>query len=65
MADFHSATMSVITNDMAPGTEVKLHRHPYEEVFVIVAGEATFILGEETRVVRGGDPPLGIVPALS
>jgi len=58
MADFHSETMSVITNDMAPGAGPALHKHPYEEVFVIVEGEATFTLGDETRVVRGGEPPL-------
>ena len=57
MADFHSETMSVITNDMAPGRGPALHRHPYEEVFVIVEGEATFTLGDETLVVRGGEPP--------
>ena len=55
MADFHSETMSVITNDMAPGEGPALHRHPYEEVFVIVEGEATFTLGDERRVARGGD----------
>ena len=55
MADFHSETMSVITNDMAPGAGPALHKHPYEEVFVIVEGEATFTLGDETLVVRGGD----------
>jgi mannose-6-phosphate isomerase-like protein (cupin superfamily) len=58
MADFHSETMSVITNDMAPGEGPALHRHPYEEVFVIVEGEATFTLGDETLVVRGGEPPI-------
>ena len=55
MADFHSETMSVITNDMAPGQGPALHRHPYEEVFVIVEGEATFTLGDERRVARAGD----------
>ena len=55
MADFHSETMSVITNDMAPGEGPALHRHPSEEVFVIVEGEATFTLGDETVVARGGD----------
>ena len=65
MADFHSETMSVITNDMAPGEGPKLHRHPYEEVFVIVEGEATFTLGEETLVVRGGEPPIVAPPNTS
>ncbi|HWK30382.1 MAG TPA: cupin domain-containing protein [Solirubrobacter sp.] len=62
--DFHSETLSVITNDLAPGAGAALHRHPYEEVFVVVEGEATFTLGDETRVVRGGDPPLVAPPGL-
>jgi mannose-6-phosphate isomerase-like protein (cupin superfamily) len=62
MADFHSETMSVITNDMAPGAGPALHKHPYEEVFVIVEGEATFTLGDETLVVRGGDEPVVAPP---
>ena len=55
MTDFHSATMSVITVDSEPGRGPDLHRHPYEEVFVILDGEATFTLGDEQRVARGGD----------
>ena len=55
MADFHSETMSVITVDAAPGEGPDLHRHPYEEVFAVLEGEATFTLGEETIVARGGD----------
>jgi mannose-6-phosphate isomerase-like protein (cupin superfamily) len=62
MADFHSSTMSVITNELAPGQGPALHRHPYEEVFVIVEGEATITLGEETVVVRGGEPPVVAPP---
>jgi len=62
MADFHSATMSVITNELEPGRGPALHRHPYEEVFVIIEGEATFTLGDETRVVRGGEPPVVAPP---
>jgi mannose-6-phosphate isomerase-like protein (cupin superfamily) len=62
MADFHSETMSVITNDMEPGAGPALHKHPYEEVFVIVEGEATFTLGDETLVVRGGDAPVVASP---
>jgi mannose-6-phosphate isomerase-like protein (cupin superfamily) len=65
MADFHSATMSVITNDLAPGEGPALHRHPYEEVFVVVEGEATFELDGDVRVVRGGDPPLVADPGVA
>jgi quercetin dioxygenase-like cupin family protein len=55
VAEFHSATMSVITVDNAPGEGPELHRHPYEEVFAVLEGEATFTLGDETRVARAGD----------
>jgi len=47
--------MSVITVDTGPGKGPALHRHPYEEVFVIVEGEATFTLGDAQRVARAGD----------
>jgi quercetin dioxygenase-like cupin family protein len=55
VTDFHSATVSVITVDFEPGRGPALHRHPYEEVFVIMDGEATFTIGDEQRVARGGD----------
>jgi quercetin dioxygenase-like cupin family protein len=65
MPEFHSAALSVIHNDgMDPGTGPDLHRHPYEEVFLILEGEATFTLGDETRVARAGDflvAPPGVV----
>ena len=62
MPEFHSAELSVISVDMAPGAGPALHCHPYEEVFVIVEGEATFTLGEQTLVVRGGEPPVVAPP---
>ena len=55
MGEFHSATMSIITVDGEPGEGPDLHRHPYEEVFVIIDGECTFTLGDETVVARAGD----------
>ena len=36
---------------MAPGKGVRLHRHPYVEIFVVDEGEATFTVGEATVVV--------------
>jgi quercetin dioxygenase-like cupin family protein len=54
--EFHSAALSVITNvELPPGGGPDLHRHPYEEVFVVLAGEVTFTLGDETRVAHAGD----------
>jgi quercetin dioxygenase-like cupin family protein len=56
MPEFHSAALSVIHNDaMEPGGGPALHRHPYEEVFLILEGEATFTLGDETIVATTGD----------
>ena len=52
---FHSDALSVTTTDIAPGGGPALHRHPYEEVFVILEGEATFTLGDSERVARPGD----------
>lgn len=51
----------VILVEMEPGGRVRLHRHPYEEVFIVQAGEATFRLGDEERVVRA--PDVVVAPA--
>jgi len=45
----------------SPGGGPKLHRHPYEEVFVVQEGNATFTAGEETIEVSGGQ--VVVVPA--
>jgi quercetin dioxygenase-like cupin family protein len=55
------AGVCVILVEMEPGGRVRLHRHPYEEVFVVQAGEATFTLGHEERVVR--PPEVVVAPA--
>ena len=46
--------------DAEPGRRVNLHLHDYDELFVVLEGEAT-LLGEGERVVHGGD--LVIIPA--
>ncbi len=38
-----------------------LHRHPYEEVFVVQEGTATFTAGDETIEAKGGQ--VVVVPA--
>jgi quercetin dioxygenase-like cupin family protein len=55
------AGVCVILVDMEPGGSVRLHRHPYEEVFIVQAGEATFRLGDEERVVKA--PDVVVAPA--
>ena len=37
-----------------PGQGPRLHVHPYEEIFIVQEGRATFTLGDPTREVEGG-----------
>ena len=57
----HGAGVCLIFVDAPPGHGPSLHRHPYEEVFVVQEGEATFTAGGEERIVRAGE--VVIVPA--
>jgi mannose-6-phosphate isomerase-like protein (cupin superfamily) len=68
IGDDIGARVSVIAVDAAPGRGPSLHRHPYEEVFVVLEGEATFTLGEEQRVARAGEvvvAPAGVPHAFT
>jgi mannose-6-phosphate isomerase-like protein (cupin superfamily) len=47
--------------DAPPGGGPKLHRHPYEEVFIVQEGTATFTAWDETVEVKGGQ--VIVVPA--
>jgi mannose-6-phosphate isomerase-like protein (cupin superfamily) len=57
----YGAGVSFIVVDAQPGGGPKLHRHPYEEVFVVQEGSATFTAGDETVEVKGGQ--VVVVPA--
>ena len=57
----HDASVSFIVVDAPPGGGPKLHRHPYEEVFIVQEGTATFTAGDETVEVKGGH--VVVVPA--
>ncbi len=57
----HGAGISFIVIDAPPGSGPKLHKHPYEEVFVIQEGTATFTAGDDVIEVRGGQ--VVVVPA--
>jgi mannose-6-phosphate isomerase-like protein (cupin superfamily) len=57
----HDASVSFIVVEAPSGGGPKLHRHPYEEVFVVQEGSATFTAGEETIEVSGGQ--VVVVPA--
>lgn len=38
-----------------PGRGPSLHVHPYQEVFVLQEGKATFVLGDTSMEVHGGE----------
>jgi quercetin dioxygenase-like cupin family protein len=56
----HGASISVILDDSEPGHGPRLHRHPYDETWVVVEGSLTFQAGEERLAARSGD--IVIVP---
>lgn len=53
--------VSFIIVEAQPGEGPKLHSHPYEEVFIVQEGQATFTLGERTIEVFAGQ--IAIAPA--
>ena len=58
----HQATnVSFIWVDMPPGGAIRLHKHPYEEIFIIQEGISTFTVGSVTLEARAGQ--IIIVPA--
>lgn len=48
------ANLSLIFIDLEPGGGPSLHRHPYEEIFIILEGQATYTVGSETVGARAG-----------
>jgi mannose-6-phosphate isomerase-like protein (cupin superfamily) len=56
----HGATISLILDDSEPGHGPRLHRHPYDETWVVIEGTLTFQSGEERLSAGPGD--IVIVP---
>ena len=44
----HGTSISVILVDMAPGDGVRLHMHPYAEIFIVQEGHASYTVGAST-----------------
>jgi quercetin dioxygenase-like cupin family protein len=51
----HGATVSVILDEGGPGHGPRLHRHPYDETWVVVEGSLTFQAGDEVVTAETGD----------
>jgi mannose-6-phosphate isomerase-like protein (cupin superfamily) len=53
--------VSFFVSDTPPGRGPSLHKHPYTEVFVVHAGQLTFVVGDATIEATAGQ--IVIVPA--
>ncbi len=53
--------MSFFAGSYAPGRGPSLHRHPYDETFIVQDGSATFTVDGETVEVEAGQ--IVVVPA--
>ena len=53
--------VSFIWVDMPPGQGVRLHKHPYKEIFIVQEGVAAFTVGSATLEAQAGQ--IIIVPA--
>jgi quercetin dioxygenase-like cupin family protein len=51
----HGAQVSFFLSHNKPGTGPGLHRHPYEETFIVEEGEVLFTVGERTVEASAGD----------
>jgi mannose-6-phosphate isomerase-like protein (cupin superfamily) len=51
---FGGAKVCLIFVDLEPGDGPKLHRHPYEEVFIVLDGLARFAVGSDSVDARAG-----------
>ncbi|HEY3727416.1 MAG TPA: cupin domain-containing protein [Solirubrobacteraceae bacterium] len=49
------ATISLILDHSEPGQGPRMHRHPYDETWIVVEGNATFQLGTERHQAGPGD----------
>jgi mannose-6-phosphate isomerase-like protein (cupin superfamily) len=49
-----NSNISFIWVDLPPGGGPRLHKHAYEEIFIIQEGSATFTVGAETVEAKAG-----------
>jgi quercetin dioxygenase-like cupin family protein len=56
----YGATVSLILDHSQPGQGPRLHRHPYDETWVVIDGTVTFQAGEDR--FRAGPGDIVIVP---
>lgn len=52
---FGDTNLSFLWVDLSPGDGPRLHEHPYEEVFIVLEGRATFTVGSQTIEAAPGN----------
>jgi mannose-6-phosphate isomerase-like protein (cupin superfamily) len=57
----HDAQVSVFLSHNRPGTGPELHRHPYDETFIVQEGDVLFTVGDQEIEAGSGD--ILVVPA--
>jgi mannose-6-phosphate isomerase-like protein (cupin superfamily) len=60
-SQYQDTEISFIWVDMPPGGAIRLHKHPYKEIFIIQEGLATFTVDSATLEAHAGQ--IIIVPA--
>jgi len=60
-AEHGLSDISLMLGEVQPGSHVGLHRHEYEELFIIHQGQADFTIGDDTISVSAGD--IVVIPA--
>jgi mannose-6-phosphate isomerase-like protein (cupin superfamily) len=54
-ADHGGVGISMIFVDAPPGRGPRLHKHPYEEIFIVLEGEAEFVAGDSRLTASAGE----------
>ena len=56
---YDNTNISFIIVEAKPGEGPKLHSHPYEEVFIVQEGQATYTVGSDTIEATAGQIVIG------
>ena len=51
----HGVGVCILFVDAPPGRGPSLHKHPYEEVFIVLEGKGSFVAGDERIQAGAGD----------
>ena len=58
---YKNTEVSFIWVDMPPGGKIRLHKHPYKEIFIVQEGVSTFVVDSDVLEAHAGQ--VIIVPA--